>query len=222
MNQKPPRATSTGSAKQVRFRTVAELRRVMAVAAFIGAVAMGFPTAEAQNRQRSYWLGPQTGSHIAPGFVKYGSAAPSTVQAANEDPTLAGAINNLESRAGTVIDGRLIIWDIVSQQVQVPVPTLKQQAAETKMTAGELLVANSLAGGSGKKVNEVIALRRKSKSWAEVSKQLRVDPRSVAARARAASESLRAVETRIARGRERSNARLLQGSSLPGPEAGGN
>jgi hypothetical protein len=160
---------------------------------------------------------PQTGSHIAPGFVKYGSA-PTTVQPANEDPTLGGAIASLESRAGTIVDGRLIIWDVVSQQVRVPVATLKQQSAETKMTAGELLVVNLLAGSSGKRTSEVIALRRKSKNWADVSRQLRVDPRSVAMRARAASDSLRDAQTRLARGRERSNSRMLQGTALRGPE----
>jgi hypothetical protein len=190
----------------------------MATAAVFGFAVVGLLPASAQ---KSYWVGPQTGSNIAPGFVRYGNTAPTTVQSSTEDPALAGAINSLESRAGTLIDGRLIIWDIVSQEVRVSVPALKQQAADTKMSAAELLVANSLAGGSGKRVGEVVALRRKSKSWAEVSKQLRVDPKSVAMRARSASESLRLAQTRIARGRERNNARMLQGGSLAGPEAGG-
>jgi hypothetical protein len=219
MKKSPPHISRSPS-QHGRVVCAVNLRLFTADTTLFGFVALGLATAVAQ---KSYWVGPQTGSHIAPGFVKYGSSTPSTVQTPNEDPSLAGAIASLESRAGTVVDGRLIVWDVVSQQIRVPVATLKQQAAATKMTAGELLVANSLSGGSGKKVDEVIAMRRKSKSWADVSKQLRVDPRSIAARARAASDSLRDAQSRLARGRERRNSRMLQGGSLPGPEgAGGN
>jgi hypothetical protein len=215
MNQPPQSLLSLKHAASVRSHV--SFRRITATAAVLGFAVIGLVPVSAQ---KSYWVGPQTGSNIAPGFVRYGNNAPTTVQSATEDPALASAITSLESRAGTLIDGRPIVWDIVSQEVRVPVPTLKQQAADTKMSAGELLVANSIAGGSGKRVGEVVALRRKSKSWAEVSRQLKVDPKSVATRARSASESLRAAQTRIARGRERTNSRMLQGGSLAVPEAG--
>ena len=59
-------------------------------------------------------------------------------------------------------------------------------------------------------MNEVIALRKKSSSWTEVAKQLRIDPRSVAVRARAASDSLKQAQTRLARNRARGNQNALQ------------
>ena len=100
-------------------------------------------------KKKSFWVGPQTGSNIARGFVEYDSGE-STVEWPTEDASLAGAVKNLEARSGTLVDGRLIVWDVVSQQTSVPVSTLQRQNAETRLGAGELLVANSLGAAVGR------------------------------------------------------------------------
>lgn len=79
---------------------------------------------------------------------------------------------------------------VVSAQTGVPIATLKAQQAETGLSYGELLVADSLAVGSGNSFARILRMRSKTQTWAELSLRLRINPGSLVARARAASLSI--------------------------------
>ena len=89
-----------------------------------------------------------------------------------------------------MVDGPAI-WNTVSAGGKVPVKTLGQQRSSTKWSYGDLLVANSLAAGSGKSFEEIKALRAGSKGWSVLARKLRIDPASVAARVTSATASLK-------------------------------
>jgi hypothetical protein len=57
-------------------------------------------------------------------------------------------------------------------QTKVPVRTLVSQQVDTRLSYGELLIANSLAEGSQKSFKEIIAMRIKTKTWGELAMQL--------------------------------------------------
>ena len=89
----------------------------------------------------------------------------------------------------------------------------------THLGYGELLTANSIAEGSGKKLNDVLAMKG-AKNWVSVSKQLRVDPASIVDRLHKAERTVRA-------GRAGFRAQNTQGAqgdrrgSDYGPQGGG-
>lgn len=99
-----------------------------------------------------------------------------------EDAGLDQAIRNLNAQAKTDADKQIVLA-AVSQQAGVPAKTVQSQMATTRLNYGEILVADSLAEGTGKKLADIVALK-KGKGWAEVSRELKVDPRSVLDRVR--------------------------------------
>ncbi len=89
----------------------------------------------------------------------------------------------------------------------------------THLGYGELLTANSIAEGSGKNLNAVLAMKG-TKSWASVSKQLRVDPNSIVDRLRNAERTVQSGRA----GLRAQNAQAAQGDrqgNAYGPQAGG-
>ena len=106
-------------------------------------------------------------------FVAF-SLCGSMVAVASDEASLNQAINSLNARAKTDADKKLVL-KAVSQQTRLPEKTLRSQMGATHLNYGELLAANSIAEGSGKNLNAVLTMKG-GKSWASVSKQLRVDP----------------------------------------------
>ena len=150
-------------------------------------------------------------------FVTY-SLCGSTVAFATNDASLNQAIISLNARARSDADKKRVLT-AVSQQTGLPEKTLQSQMSATHLGYGELLTANSIAEGSGKNLNAVLAMKG-GKSWASVSKQLRVDPDSIVDRlhnaertAHSGRAGLRAQHPQAARGDRR-------GSDY-GPQAGG-
>jgi hypothetical protein len=137
---------------------------------------------------------------------------------AGDKASLNQAIESLNVRGKTGADKKLVL-KAVSQQTGLPEKTLQSQMSATHLGYGELLAANSIAEGSGKNLNAVLALKG-AKSWASVSNQLRVDPDSILDRLHNAERTvqsgragLRAQNPQAARGDRR-------GSDY-GPQAGG-
>ena len=93
----------------------------------------------------------------------YGVAPSSASDEANIDQ----AIKSLNSRV-TVHPDKKLVLTAVSQQTRVPEKTLRSQMNATHLGYGELLIANSLVEGSGKNLNEVLAMK-KGKGWASLS-----------------------------------------------------
>src|ERR1019366_4468233 len=88
-----------------------------------------------------------------------------TVIHAENEAVLNQAIKDLNARAKTDADKKLVLA-AVSQQTQVPT---------TRLNYGELLVADSLAEGSGKTLTNIIALKQ-GKGWAALSQEVKINP----------------------------------------------
>jgi hypothetical protein len=150
-------------------------------------------------------------------FVIYCLCGCMVAFASNEE-SLNQAIISLNACARSDADRKLALT-AVSQQTRLPERTLQSQMSATHLGYGELLTANSIAEGSGKNLNAVLAMKG-AKSWTSLSKQLRVDPASIVDRLRNAERTvqsgragLRAQNSQAARGDRR-------GSDY-GPQAGG-
>ena len=74
--------------------------------------------------------------------------------------------------------------------------TLKWQRQKTGMTYGELLVTNSLANGSGKSFNDILAMKNKGQSWSQISQSLRINIDSITTRLKTAEESVKYTQSR--------------------------
>ena len=137
---------------------------------------------------------------------------------AGDKASLNQAIESLNARAKTGADKKRVLI-AVSQQTKLSEKTLQSQMSATHLSYGELLTANSIAEGSGKNLNAVLAMKG-AKSWASVSKQLRVDPDSIV-------EQLHNAETTVQSGRaglRAQNSQTARGDkrgSNYGPQAGG-
>ena len=88
------------------------------------------------------------------------------------------------------MDGYALIVPAVKLQTGVPAETLKWQRQKTGMTYGELLVTNSLANGSGKSFNDILAMKNKGQSWSQISQSLRINIDSITTRLKTAEESI--------------------------------
>ena len=113
-----------------------------------------------------------------------------TAAPASDEASLNQAISSLNGRAKTDADKKLVLM-AVSQQTKVPEKTLRAQMSATHLGYGELLTANSLVQGSGKNLNDVLAMK-KGKDWASLSKEFRVDPNSIVNRLRTAEKTVQA------------------------------
>ena len=109
---------------------------------------------------------------------------------ASDEASLNQAIISLNARAKSDADKKLVL-KAISQQTQLPERTLQSQMGATHLTYGELLAANSIVEGSGKNLDTVLAMKG-TKSWASVSKELRVDPDSVVNRLHNAEKTVQA------------------------------
>ena len=126
-------------------------------------------------------------------FFVVGSLSAASAGYADEEATLNQAINTLNGRAKTE-SGQKLVLKAVSQQTNVPEKTLQSQMGTTHLGYGELLTANSLAQGSGKNLNSILAMKQ-GKGWASLSKEVRIDPNSIVNRLRAAEKTAQTGQT---------------------------
>jgi hypothetical protein len=150
-------------------------------------------------------------------FVAF-SLCGSMVAVASDEASLNQAINSLNACAKTDADKKLVL-KAVSQQTRVPEKTLRSQMGATHLNYGELLAANSIAEGSGKNLNAVLTMKG-GKSWASVSKQLRVDPYGIVDRLQIAEKTIRTGHA-SSRAQNAQGARRGGRGSDYGPQAGG-
>jgi hypothetical protein len=185
------------------------MKRTFQFSVTLGLIAFcSSPSAQAgqaksqKNKESSVWVDPPAGSLIGGGYADSGETRIWAKTIAREKPAFRNAIEMLDSQGGVIVRGVGLVPAAVSWQTKVPVRELIQQQANTRLSYGELLIANSLAEGSGKTFNEILALRDKSKSWGELSLKLHINPDSIVQRANAASSSIRYAEARSNRRRE--------------------
>ena len=137
---------------------------------------------------------------------------------AGDKASLNQAIISLNGRAGSNADKKRLLT-AVSQQTGLPERTLQSQMSATHLGYGELLTANSIAEGSGKNLNAVLAMKG-ARSWTSLAKELRVDPASIVDRLRNAERTVLSGRA----GLRAQNPRAAQGDgrgSDYGPQAGG-
>lgn len=115
-----------------------------------------------------------------------------TAAYADDEATLNKAIKALNARAKTDADKKLVL-NAVSQQTKVPEKTLSSHMGTTHLNYGELLTVESLAQGSRKELNAIVAMKQ-GKGWSTVSKEVRIDPNSIVGRLRAAEKMVQAAK----------------------------
>ncbi len=150
-------------------------------------------------KKTTVWIAPPTGSHLGGGYVETGQARSqptSKLGAAGDNTALGTAVDSLDAKAGTVVDGYALMPVAVSWQTKVSVEVLKRQQAATGLTYGQLLVANSIATGSGKSFDQILKLRAKSQNWSQLAEKLHIGVGSIVARVKAADASLKYAEAR--------------------------
>lgn len=96
------------------------------------------------------------------------------------------AIKALNAQAQTEA-GRKLVLNAISQETKIPEKTLQTHMGAAHLNYGELLTAESLAQGSGQNVTAVVAMRQ-NKSWADLSRQVKIDPNSIVSRLQGASK----------------------------------
>jgi hypothetical protein len=176
-------------------------------------------------KRRTVYTAPPTGSLLGGGYVDAGDSDASkpnqsTTLSMTDKSSFRTALSRLDAQSGTVVDGYALLLPAVKLQTGVPTETLKRQREATGLTFGELLVANSLASGSGKSFNDIIAMKNKGQSWSEISQHLRINIDSITARLKSAEESIKYAQSRK---RERRNENVgdamrdLDKSARPAP-----
>jgi hypothetical protein len=126
-----------------------------------------------------------------------------------DEAALNRAMHSFNGRARTEADAKLML-NAISQQTKVPEKTLAAQMKTSRLNYAELLAANSLAEGSGKSLNSIVALQRGGKGWAAVSNDLKIDSNSIVARLNNAEKTVQGGQAKLAQAR---NAKRLP---LPG------
>ena len=195
------------------------MKTVILVASLAVAITIVLPC-QAQTsvpaKKRTVWVEPPTGSLLGRGAVDAGDhddgrSATATVSAA-EKPTVRTALGELNAQSATVVEGVSLIGPAVSGQTGVPLDTLKKQRAATGLSFGELLVANSLASGSGKSFNEIVRMKAKAQTWSHLAQQLNINIDSISTRLRTATESVKYAESRRNQRREQNIRDTLRDS----------
>ena len=146
---------------------------------------------------------------VIPFLVVYSLCAATAIPAENE-AILNQAIKDLNARAKTDADKKLVLA-AVSQQTQVPEKTLQSQMATTHLNYGELLVADSLAEGSGKTLTNIMALKQ-GKGWAALSTEVKINPNSVLDRLRTTGK---AVQMSQAKSKQADNVKKPNNADSP-------
>lgn len=173
----------------------------------LGALALlpGFtakaPAAEPpRHREITVWVKGQTGTLLGSG---YASSYLTNIRArtiGKEDPKLRRAINSLDGLGMLPVRGFGLVPAAVAWQTEVPMRTLIQQQADTGLSYGELLIANSFVSKSKAGFADIVARRVKTRTWGELADQLQINLDFVVTRARTAAQRIVAVDSRNRRG----------------------
>jgi hypothetical protein len=147
-----------------------------------------------KHRELTVWVSSPTGSHIGNGYAStYLTNIPART-IGKENPNLRNSIHSLDGLGMLSVKGLGLLPAAVAWQTQIPMRKLIEQQAETGLSYGELLMANSLAAKSNESFDNVVAMRARTHTWGELADQLRVDPNYIVARADTAAKRIRAVD----------------------------
>lgn len=185
------------------------MKRIQQFLVALGVLALvpGFATqaqtsTSSQKDDRTVWIAPLTGTLLGGGYVSsyLTNIRAKTIKA--EAPALRHAIDSLDALGMNSVKGFGLVPAAVSWQTERPMATLIEQQAETGLSYGELLLANSLATESKQSFARIIAMREQTGTWGELMKQLRINPDSIVTRANTASKRILDAEARRNRQRQ--------------------
>ena len=158
-----------------------------------------------KHRELTIWITSPIGSHIGSGYAStYLTNIPART-IAKDDPKLQNAIRSLDSLGMVSVQGFGLLPAAVAWQTEKPMRAVILQQAQTGLSYGELLMANSLASQSNQSFGHIIAMRAKAQTWGEVAEQLQVDPEFVVDRANIAAQRIVAVDFRSRHRQSRGN-----------------
>jgi len=140
------------------------------------------------------WVDAKVGTHLGSGYTSSYLTNIHAKTMSKEDRHLRTAIDDLDGLGMLPVKGFGLVPAAVSWQTDVPIRKLIEQQTETRLSYGELLVANSLAAKSGETFDQVISQRVRSSTWGDLAKQLNVEPDLLITKANMAAERIRLVE----------------------------
>ncbi len=150
-----------------------------------------------KHREMTVWVASPTGSHLGAGYT---SSYLTNIRArtmGKDDPKLREAVNALDGMGMRQVRGFGLLPASVAWQTETRMRTLIQQQADTGLSYGELLLANTLAAKSKRGFAQVVAMRARTRSWGDLANELNVDPNLLVTRANAAAERIVAVDFRM-------------------------
>ncbi len=107
-----------------------------------------------------------------------------------------------------------IVFNSLSQQLNIPVDTLRSQKTSTKLGFGELLIANSIANASGKSFDEIAAAFQSGRGWGEIARDYNLSLGKLVSDLKRANKRIQEARTEKIQARERN-----QSSSPSGQDA---
>lgn len=106
--------------------------------------------------------------------------------------SISQGIASLNALGKTPADQQLVL-SAVGQQTRIPEATLQSQMNQTKLSYGDLLVANTIAQTTKQKLDAVIA-QKQGKDWSAVASEHKVDTSGITARLKNATKAVQAAQ----------------------------
>ncbi len=160
----------------------------------------GAQTAPASKpRDITVWVSGSTGSLLGRGYTSTYLTNIRARTIGKEDPKLRRAIESLEGLGMLRVRGFGLVPSAVAWQSRLPMRKVIQQQAATGLSYGELLLANVLAQKSRQSFEQVVEMRRRTRTWGELANQLEVSPAFLVSRVEIASQRIRLVENSLRR-----------------------
>jgi len=195
------------------MKTMTKLLVVFGALAQLPAYAAQADSSQAQSSKHldlQVWIDAKVGTHLGGGYTSSYLTNIHAKTMGKEDRQLREAINDLDDLGMLAVKGFGLVPAAVSWQTNVPIHTLVEQQAETKLSYGELLVANSLAVRSGQTFHQVISQRVRTSTWGDLAKQLNVEPEFLVTQANLAADRIRLVEFNSRKRPQRDPTNLTQ------------
>ena len=196
------------------MQTMLKFLVVLGIVALVPSFAV-CAEANARHREITIWVPAAGGTYIGAG---YGSSYLTDIRSkslAKEDSRLRNAIDSLDALGMRPVRGLGLVPAAVSWQTDVPIHTLVEQQSQIDLSYGELLMVNLFAAKSGQTFDQVLALRVKTRTWADLAQQLGIDTEDVIVRANKAAQRIRYVELRYRTRPQRPDAGVSYTSMNP-------
>lgn len=88
-------------------------------------------------------------------------------------------------------EGTARVYETISRETLIPVPTLREQQASSRLGYGGLFIANSIAAETGRPFAEIVALRQSGRGWGQIAQQYNVNLGGIVSRTQRADSFFR-------------------------------